>query len=192
MIIHVLNLTALLTLGVIIFLSSVVRLWHLAILSPILILIIFYWFARANQNITLGYFALSVSIAAWIIICENIVMIDNIFGTRITRNLRLGMELQSRADANIRGRGNLLQKCCNDLLSYNRKPGSKHQMTYDCDTCNDPYEVIVDETGYLNRQRGLWRASTQVDLFLAGDSVMQGFGTPSALDLARERMPVQM
>jgi hypothetical protein len=149
-------------------------------------LLILYLFGCGNQNVVAGYFALSMSLAAWIVLCENIVSIDNLLGSRITSKLRLSLRLQAYVDANITNRAHYIQECCNDTLSYNFKPGSIHRMAYDCDACNAPYQVMVDETGYLNQRRGLWQTSKQIDVFVAGDSVMQGFGSPSVLELVRD------
>ena len=178
-VIHLSNLAGLLALGLILLLSLVVRPWHLVFLAPVLLLLILYLLGRGNPNVVAGYFALSIFVAAWILLCENIVRIDNLLGTRITSQLRLSMRLQSYVDANIKRRDNYIEACCNDTLSYHHKPGSIYRITYDCDTCNAPYQAIVDETGYLNQRRGLWQTSKQLDVFVASDSVMQGFGSPS-------------
>jgi hypothetical protein len=77
-------------------------------------------------------------------------------------------------------------------LTYNLKPGSIYKQTYDCTDCNKRYEVVVDETGYLNRQAGLLKEKARIDLFLAGDSVMQGIGGPGVLEFVKERIPVTM
>ena len=100
-VIHLANLAGLLALGLILLLSLVVRPWHLVFLAPVLSLLILYLLGRGNQNVVAGYFALSVFVAAWILLCENIVRIDNLLGTRITSQLRLSMRLQSYVDANI-------------------------------------------------------------------------------------------
>jgi len=60
------------------------------------------------------------------------------------------------------------------------------------DTCDKLYEVVVDETGYLNQPLGLMESSAQVDLFLAGDSVTQGYGVSSVIELLREKIHIKM
>jgi hypothetical protein len=85
-----------------------------------------------------------------------------------------------------------MQECCNDPLSYHYKPGSRARYTNDCESCNKPYEVVVDETGYLNQPLGLMESSAQVDLFLAGDSVTQGYGAPSVVEFLKEKIHVKM
>ena len=84
------------------------------------------------------------------------------------------------------------QECCGDSLTYNLKPGSIYTETYDCDECNQRYEVVADETGYLNRQIGLVKNADRIDLFLAGDSVMQGMGVPGVLEFVKDRIPGTM
>ena len=190
--IHVLNLAALFTLGLILLLSAVVRFWHLVILLPVLVSIILYCRYRTSPDLAACYFGLSIFVGLWIVICENIVTIDNVLGTRTTSKLQLGMKLQSYVEANIKDRRQIVQECCNDTLSYHYKPGSRVRYTYDCDTCNEPYEIVVDETGYLNQPLGLMKSTGQVDLFLAGDSVTHGFGVPSVMEFMREKIPIKM
>jgi hypothetical protein len=188
------NLTALFILNLLILISAVITPRHFVIPLTILVISILYWLLRNNQNVVAFYFGLSFATVFWIIICENIVTVDNVLGTGITRNLTLGPELSAYADVNLRsetGRKHFHQ-CCNDPLSFNLRPGSTYRHTYDCPTCNKPYETVVDETGYLNQQPGLMVRSNQIDLFVAGDSVMQGWGMPSVLELLRERIPIKM
>jgi hypothetical protein len=77
-------------------------------------------------------------------------------------------------------------------LTWHYRPGSTYRKTFDCETCGDPYEIVADETGYLNRQLDLMQSREQIDLFLAGDSVMQGFGMPSVLEWVRTQIPLSM
>lgn len=191
---HVLNLAGLFLLNIVVLISAVITPRHLVIPLTILSLAVVYWVLRRNPNIVAFCFGLSLATAFWIVVCENIVTVDNLLGTRVTRNLTLGSELSAYADVNLRsetGRKHF-QQCCNDPLSYNLKPGSRYRQIYDCPTCNHPYETIADETGYLNQQPGLMVRTGQIDLFLSGDSVMQGWGMPGVLESVRERIPAKM
>lgn len=188
---HILNFAGLFTLGILL-LGVVIRPYQLVLLLPVLLLGILYWRFRGNLDVVAWYFALSLSVGFWIVICENIVTIDNALGTRISARLELGMKLHSYVDANIKDRRFFREECCNDPLSFHYKPGSRARFTYDCDTCNKPYEVVVDETGYLNQPLGLMKSSSQVDLFLAGDSVTQGYGVPSVIEFLREKIHIKM
>ena len=60
----------------------------------------------------------------------------------------------SYASHTVKG-AKVYQECCGDFLTYNLKPGSIYTDTYDCDQCNQRYQVVADETGFLNRQVGL-------------------------------------
>jgi len=191
--IHVLNVAALVLLGLIIFMATAALPRHLVFLSPILILLLIYKLFYKRQAIILCYFALTVFTLFWILFCENIVAIDNLIGTRITASLPLGPRLRAYVDAKLTSsRRHFYQQCCGDPLSYNLKPGSRHTETYDCQTCNDPYQTVADETGYLNKQMGLMMNSPRIDLFIAGDSVLQGVGMPSVVEALREQIPVTM
>lgn len=48
----------------------------------------------------------------------------------------------------------------------------------------------MDETGFLNRE--LFQSNTHIDLFVAGDSVLEGFGMPSVVELLRDKIPVKI
>jgi hypothetical protein len=190
---HAFNLLALFALSAMLLLTVVVRPYQLLILIPIIAIIILYLMFYTNQNVLACNFGISISLIFWIIICENIVTVDNLLGTEITRRLQLSWRLHSYVYTNLKiERKNNFQQCCNDPLSYNLKPGTEYRYTYDCDICNSLYQTIVDETGYLNRQLGLFSSSEKIDLFLAGDSVTQGFGVPSVLEFVNEQIHRKM
>jgi hypothetical protein len=195
LLIHVLNIAGLMALASILLMSSVFRLYQFVFLTSVLLAaVVVYWRFRSNPNVIAVYFALSISVAFWILLCENVVAIDNIVGTQISTNLPVGFRLQAYIGDHLNSlpRRKLLQPCCNDSLTHNLKPGSRHRETYDCGTCNEPYEVTVDETGYLNQQAGLWNASDQIEIFVAGDSVLQGVGGPSVVESIRTRTPLKI
>jgi hypothetical protein len=195
LLIHVLNFAGLVALGSILLMSSVFRMYQLvALVAALCVALVVYWRFRSNPNVIAVYFAISVSVVFWILLCENVVAVDNLLGTQISTNLPVGFALQAYIGDHLNSlpRRRLRQPCCNDTLTYNLKPGSRHRETYDCDTCNEPYEVTVDETGYLNQQAGLWNASDQIEVFVAGDSVLQGVGGPSVLEYVRTRTTLKV
>jgi len=191
---HAVNLTALLLLTALFVLVTALNLSALVFLILVLFLLVLYRPLRHRQNFVACYFALSFSVLLWIIVCENVVTIDNVVGTQITRKLSLGLHLQTYVDTHFKesARKAVRQPCCDDPLAYNLKAGSKYEETYDCPTCNAPYKVVVDETGYLNRPGDFLRTRDQIDFFIAGDSVIQGLGGPSVIDFVKERLPVTM
>jgi hypothetical protein len=193
LIIHSVNVSALLLGGVILLLTAVSRSYQLIILLPVLGLLVVYWRFRMNPPVVAWYFGMAMALLGWILICEHIVTIDNVLGTQISRRLSLGLRLQSYVLATFQTPDRMyLEPCCHDSLTWRYRPGSRHRSTFDCPTCNEPYEILVDETGYLNRQRDLMQRHQQIDLFLAGDSVLQGFGVPSVLESIRTQIPLRM
>src|SRR5262249_13887430 len=54
------------------------------------------------------------------------------------------------------------------------------------------YEVTVDETGYLNQPRGLLSRSSQIDLFVAGDSLLQRIGVPRGVGQLPRKLPPRL
>jgi hypothetical protein len=193
LIIHVVNVGALLLGSLILLLTAVVKANQLVVLLPVLLAAVLYWRLRANPRVAAGYFGLSMVLFGWILICENIVTIDNALGSQISQSLRLDLRLHSYVDTNLRTRvRKYLASCCDDPLTWHYQPGSLYRTTFDCATCGEPYEVRVDKTGYLNRQPGLMQSDQPIDLFLAGDSVLQGIGMPSVVEWLREQIPLRM
>jgi hypothetical protein len=140
-----------------------------------------------------AFFGLSLGLLGWILICEHIVTVDNIFGSRFSQRLTLGLRLQSFVADTLHTPDRIhLEPCCNDPLTWHYRPGSTYRKTFDCETCGRADEIVADETGFLNRQLGLMQNHEQIDLFLAGDSVMQGFGVPSVLEGVRTQIPLSM
>jgi hypothetical protein len=74
---------------------------------------------------------------------------------------------------------------------WHYRPGSLYRAVFDCPTCNPPYETIVDETGYLNRGACPPQCYPQIDVFVAGGSVLQGIGVPSVVEGVRSRIPLR-
>jgi hypothetical protein len=187
------NVVALLFGGLILLLTAVAKAYQLVVLLPVLVLVVGYWRLRAHPQVTAVYFGLSLALLGWIVICENIVTLDNIFNSQISSHPQLDFRLQSYVETNLHTRARrYLEPCCNDPLTWHYRPGSLYRATFDCPTCNEPYEVQVDETGYLNRQRDLFQSQQQIALFLAGDSVLQGIGMPSVLEWVRAQIPLHM
>jgi hypothetical protein len=196
--IHVVNVVALLLAGLILLLTAVAYTYQVVVLVPVLVLLVVYWRFRTNPRVAAGYFGISLGLIGWILICEHIVTIDNVFGSQISKHLNLGLRLQSYVADTLRTPGRLyLEPCCDDPLTWHYRPGSTYRKSFDCTTrrtqaCGEPYETVVDETGYLNRPAGLWQRHERIDLFLAGDSVLQGFGVPSVVEWIRPQLPLRL
>ena len=192
-IVHLVNVVAVLLSGLLLLLTAVVRPYQLVVLLPVLALLVVYWRLRTDPRVAAGYFGLSMALLGWILICENIVTIDNVFGSQISGALRLDFRLHSYVDTTLHTKARrYLEPCCGDPLTWHYRPGSLYRHTFDCATCNEPYEVRVDETGYLNRQPDLMQSHQQIDLFLAGDSVLQGMGVPSVVEWLQAQIPLRM
>jgi hypothetical protein len=191
--IHVVNVVALLLAGLILLLTAVAHTYQVVVLVPVLVLLVVYWRFRTNPRVAAGYFGISLGLIGWILICEHIVTIDNVFGSQISKHLNLGLRLQSYVADTLRTPDRLyLEGCCDDPLTWHYQPGSTYRKSFDCPTCGQPYEIAVDETGYLNQESGLWQSHERIDLFLAGDSVLQGLGVPSVLEGVRTQIPLSM
>ena len=196
LLIHTVNVSALLLGGVLLLLTAVTSTYQLIILVPVVGLLAVYWRLRRHPSVVAWYFGMAIALLAWIFFCEQIVTFDKVFGTRISRHLRLGVRLQTYALRTLSmedtGEQKELETCCDDPLTWHYRPGSRYRATFDCPTCSAPYEVTVDETGYLNQPLGLMQRHQQIDLFLAGDSGLQGLGVPSVVEQLRGQLPVRL
>jgi len=191
--IRVLNFIGLALFGIVLVPAAVVRLEQLIVVLPVLVSLIgIYWVFQANPTISSLYLSLSLSLVGWVLICENIISIDNTLGTHVTGNLELGMRLKRLAKNTLKNQNQFRKQCCGDPLSYNYRPGSAYRLTYDCSQCNDPHETTVDSTGYLNRATAQVDSGRPIDIFVAGDSVLQGYGTTSIVELLNDLMPFRI
>jgi len=71
-----------------------------------------------------------------------------------------------------------------DPLCFVREPGWTVNFKYGSD--GPILSQSVDETGFLNANIGFYRAHDQIDIFVAGDSVIQGIGQYSAFEGLKE------
>ena len=90
LLIHTVNVSALLLGGVLLLLSAVTSTYQLIILVPVVGLLAVYWRLRRHPSVVAWYFGMAIALLAWIFFCEQIVTFDKVFGTRISRHLRLG------------------------------------------------------------------------------------------------------
>src|SRR5262249_7446819 len=100
-IIHLLNIIALLLGILILLLAAVATAYQLIALVPVLALLVAYWRVRTNPSLVAGYFVISIVLLGWILVCENLVVIDNVFDTLISQRLSLGLRLLGYVDANL-------------------------------------------------------------------------------------------
>jgi hypothetical protein len=112
LIIHVVNVAALLLGSKILLLTAVVKTYQLAVLLAVLVAAVVYWRLRTDPRVAAGYFGLSIAVFGWIFICENIVTIDNTFGSQISQSLHLDIHISTCSRTSmlpcIRGHGSIL------------------------------------------------------------------------------------
>src|SRR5215510_14177916 len=193
LLIHSIHVSALLLGGVLLLLTAVSRTSQLIILIPVLGLLVVYWRFWRYPPVVAWYFGMVLVLFGWILFCENLVTLDKVLGTHISQHLRLGVRLETYVLKTLStGYRTEVETCCSDPFTWHFHPGSRYRFTFDCATCNMPYEVTVDETGYLNQPPGLMQRYQQIDLFLAGDSMLQGTGVPSVVERLRLQIPLRM
>lgn len=191
--IHIVNLSALLLGGVLLLLTAVTRTYQLLVLLPVLGLLVAYWRLRRHPEVVAGFFGMALALLGWVLLCEHIVLLDTVLGTQISRHLRVGVRLATEVLRRLPAAEQSDNvACCDDLLMWHYRPGSRYRTTFDCPTCNAPYDVTADETGYLNPAFGRIHPQAQSEMFVAGDSVLQGMGVPSVVELLRPQLPLRL
>src|SRR5262245_9855287 len=189
---HVINVCALLLGGALLLLTAVQRTAELIVLIPALALLTLYWHFRARPIVVALAFGTAMALFLWILVCENIVRLDRVLGTRISTRLQLSPPLARYVQSSLLTEDRReLEPCCNDPLMWRYRPGSRYRATFDCPTCNPPHEAIVDQTGYLNQASCPPQCYPQIDVFVAGDSVLQGMGVPSVVEELRSHIPLR-
>ncbi len=166
LLIHIVNVSALL-LGGVLLLTTVTRTSQLLVLVPVLALLMVYGRLRKHPSVVAWYCGMAIALLGWIFLCEQIVILDKVLGTHISEHLRLGVRLATYSQRTLHTaeqRGSEVEACCEDPLTWHYRPGSRYRATFDCPTCNAPYEVTVDETGYLNQPLGLMQHQQQIDM----------------------------
>src|SRR5215510_7592808 len=183
---HIINVGALLLGVALLLLTAVHRTAQLIILVPALALLALYWHLRARPIVVALFFGMAMALVVWILVCKNIVLLDRALGTRFSTRLQLSPRLARYVLSSLPTEDRReLEPCCNDPLMWRYRPGSRYRATFDCSTCNPPLEAIVDQTGYLNQAPCPPQCYPQIDLFVAGDSVLQGMGVPSVVEELR-------
>jgi len=76
-----------------------------------------------------------------------------------------------------------------DPLFYRYKPGSRYRDRYDYPNVGEVYEAIVDDIGFLNADRSSYTRHDRIEVFLAGDSVLQGVGMPGVIEEIKTQVP---
>jgi hypothetical protein len=193
LIIRVINLAGLAIVGLILVPAASVRASQVLVLLGALTLWMgFYWKFQHQPTVSALHLSVAFSLILWIVLCENIISIDNLLGSHVTSELNLGLRLKALAKNNLRNQDKIREGCCGDPLSWHYKPGSIYRSIFDCARCNSPLELLVDTTGYLNRQYEFIGDGKAVDMFVAGDSVLEGVGVPGIVDFLNELMPEKL
>jgi hypothetical protein len=189
---HIINVCVLL-LGGALLLTAVNSTAQLIIVAPVPVILALYWRFRARPVVVACCFGMAMSVFAWILLCEYIVLVDRTLGTRISTRLQLDPRLTNYVLSNLPTEDRReLEPCCNDPLMWHYRPGSRYRAFFDCPTCNPPYEAIVDQTGYLNQAPCPPQCYPQIDVFVAGDGVLQGSGVASVVEELRRHIPLRL
>ncbi|MFH1369610.1 MAG: hypothetical protein ABII64_10860 [Elusimicrobiota bacterium] len=192
--IHVFNITASVLLWPILFIGGVnkgILIGAVIILCCCAVYYTVYYYFRNSENAMSLFFSFSLCIFIYIIFAESIFSIQNLTGLNFCRQLELSSRLQKYAVRKLKTqlKDEIFIGSDSYPIFYRRQPGSIHRRRL---ADNTNYEAIVDETGYLNLNRGAYNAAKSIDIFVSGDSVMQGVGMPSCLEQVKAILPFSL
>lgn len=190
--IHVINLLGIIILWIIIYLCSIDRIIRdsIIIISTAIGSGYLYYRLRNNEKFNIIIFGLTIALFIYIILAENIIQMRRFYDLNLIRNLQLSPRLLEYVSHQLQP--DSFEQIGNDPLFYRRVPGSLHKANYDDNPKNGVFMYTVDETGYVNLNRGYYDAVDQIDLFIAGDSVLQGVGMPSIMESIKARVPYSL
>jgi hypothetical protein len=190
-ILHLINFLGAGVFWAIIFISGVDHLLRDSIILflGILLSIIIYIVLRNNEIFQAIWFSLVIVLIAYIILTENIMFIGRLFPPGFISRIDLSPRLLAYVESRLPklARKESFEQTGYDPLFYRRVPGSIHRYLYDGNPNNGEFEVIVDESGYLNLNIGYYDLVEQIDVFISGDSVIQGTGMPSLVEEIKKR-----
>jgi len=143
---------------------------------------------KSRDSMASAHLVLFVALMVFVAVAELLPFVENLTGIRVTRNLTLSSRLQRSVAAKLAPtvRDDTYEQYGTDPLFYRRVPGSRHWACYDYGL-GPCLEAFADETGFLNPDRDGYRNVDRIKAFIAGDSVLQGTGVPSCIDLIRKR-----
>ncbi len=145
-----------------------------------------------NERMLLVLVSLLLSTLGFGVAAENLLSLEQIFGFRISNKLELSPRLIEWATARSAYRTNTWQQFGNDPMFYRRQPGSLYRERYDYRNVGMEYQAVVDSVGYRNDDRDLYTREPAIEMFIAGDSVMEGVGTPGVIEEIKSTLPFRV
>jgi hypothetical protein len=177
-----------------IFTASIVlteRSWELVLFALLLIALWsgYLLFSWSKPSALLLPVSILLCLIGFTLAGENLLTIERILGFQISNKLTLNSRLTDWANANAIYRTKTWEQFGDDPLFYRLQPGSVYRERYDYRTHDKEYQTIVDDQGFLNGDRSYYTRDRVIDMFIAGDSVMQGIGMPGVIEEIRPRVP---
>lgn len=189
-IVHLINIIGSIAFWLTIYICSVDRLIVDSIIILFLVGIYSIFYFRKNETFLTICLGSVLAFVMYIVSTENIYLLEKFYGIKNIGKLELHPRLQEYIDAKITtsDRGSFFKQTGEDLLFYNRVTGSLYKDIYDNDSKHyGIYNTITDETGYVNLNRGYYNSVGQIDIFISGDSVIQGTGMSSLIEEIKQR-----
>lgn len=150
-----------------------------------LLIVVVYARRRTSPQAHLLLMSTNLSIGLAFLVLANIVYLEPLLNLQVTSTLTVSCQLREVLNSKVLKRDNTFENYGSDALFYRRKPGTTHHNALpDRSTPRRllDYTVQVDETGYLNLDRGTYNSRPAIDVFVSGDSVLQGTAMPSVFE----------
>jgi hypothetical protein len=140
--------------------------------------------------------SLAVGLAVFALVAEHLLLLERLLGFRISNKLDLSPRLVAQAMRHPQAMRPIdyvvsysFEQYGTDPLFYRYTPGSRYRHQYDYPNVGEIYETIVDDIGFLNADRNYYTRHDRIEVFLTGDSVLQGIGVPGVIEELKTLVP---
>lgn len=133
--------------------------------------------------------SLLMCLVGFAVISENLPAMEGLVGLRLSNKLDLSPRLAFWVMRHPESRTRTWEQFGEDPLFYRYQPGRVYRERPDYRNVGEEYEAIVDDQGFLNADRSYYMRHQTIEVFIAGDSVMQGIGMPGVIEELRPRVP---
>jgi hypothetical protein len=143
---------------------------------------------RDTPNAPLVACSVGMCVVLFVLFAENLLTFERVFKFRLSNRLQLSQQLFRQLADTADFRTDTFEQFGSDPLFFRRAPGSQHRARYDG---KPGYEFVVqaDAAGFLNGDLDFYDRHSHIDVLIAGDSVLQGVGTPGVTDLVKAKVP---
>jgi len=167
-----------------------VEVWWVLLTAIVGMSLVLYRFWSNRRGLLLSI-PIAVSAICFALFAQSLPMIQRLSGIDLVNSLDLSNRLvdKLREDRSVTTRR--WEQFGTDLQFYRLEPLSEYRERANYEKRGPELVEIADENGFLSG-RDYFSQRTAIDVFLAGDSVLQGVGTPGIVYKLRQTLPATL